>query len=299
MSHIFGPIFSRRFGLSLGVDLSSNIKQCNFDCLYCELKPSKVINAQSDISDLDSIKQELLDALKLHDNLDVITLTANGEPTLYPYIDEIIDFINLHKKNAKSLILSNSSTINQSKIQTSLLKLDIVKLSLDAVSPKIFKKIDRADKSISIEYIIKSIKEFKSIYRGELVLEVLFVKNINDSNEEVKKIATIINEINPHRVDLGTIDRPPSYDVKGVEKSRLYEIAKYFRCSVNICSKGTINNQKYYTRQEILNTIDKRPLTKDDIIALFDNRAKKNLEDLVKDSQLSITNVAGVEFYIL
>ena len=83
---IFGPIHSRRFGVSLGVDLSPFVKQCNFDCLYCELAQSQTTQNQTNIVEVD----EIIDALKEHldEKIDVITLTANGEPTLYPYLEK-------------------------------------------------------------------------------------------------------------------------------------------------------------------------------------------------------------------
>jgi len=116
-SIIFGPIHSRRFGVSLGVDLSPSQKQCNFDCLYCELSPAKVTDKQEKVIEVDAI----IDALKTHlnDTIDVITLTANGEPTLYPYLDELIDKIK-SITNKEILILTNSATLKDKKVFNAL-----------------------------------------------------------------------------------------------------------------------------------------------------------------------------------
>jgi wyosine [tRNA(Phe)-imidazoG37] synthetase (radical SAM superfamily) len=102
MSAIFGPVHSRRFGVSLGIDLSSSSKQCNFDCLYCELAPMQAITRQHDITPVATILSDLQYALTLHPNIDVITLTANGEPTMYPYLNELIDKIDALKKEKKN-----------------------------------------------------------------------------------------------------------------------------------------------------------------------------------------------------
>lgn len=139
---IFGPINSRRFGKSLGIDLSPNKKQCNFDCLYCELQGTKAVLKQNEIVDLNLVINELEKSLTVHNDIDVITLTANGEPTLYPYLQELVEY--LRDKPQKKLILTNSATIDSGNIQKILSSLDIVKLSLDCVSAKCFKKLDRS-----------------------------------------------------------------------------------------------------------------------------------------------------------
>ena len=90
MNIIFGPVQSRRFGKSLGVDLSPNRKQCNFDCVYCELRGAKSVAQMSDIVPLDLLISETKSALELHKNIDVLTITANGEPTLYPHLADFI-----------------------------------------------------------------------------------------------------------------------------------------------------------------------------------------------------------------
>ena len=298
MKYIFGPVPSRRFGKSLGIDLSSSTKQCNFDCLYCELSPAKVIEEQTIVDNLDDIKSEILQAINLHENLDVITLTANGEPTLYPYLDELIDFINIHKGEAKSLILTNSSTIMDAKMRETLAKLDIVKLSLDAISPKVFKKIDRAVHSIEITQIIDGIKKFKEIYKGDLILEILFVKGVNDSIEEVLKLAQTIQKIAPTRLDLNTIDRPPAYEVSGLSFEELQTIASYFQTNVTIAKRNSSEKRESYSKDEILNTLSKRPLNSFDIQNLMSKESILVLDKLIKEKQVEIQNVAGVDFYV-
>lgn len=131
---IFGPIHSRRFGKSLGVDLSPGKKQCNFDCLYCELDPAKTMDSYDDVVSVEEIASAIKQALKEHKDIDFITLTANGEPTLYPHLSKLIDEINTFKGMTKTLILTNAATIDDIKVQDALLKLDEVKLSLDCAT---------------------------------------------------------------------------------------------------------------------------------------------------------------------
>jgi len=299
MKTIFGPINSRRFGTSLGIDLSPALKQCNFDCLYCELAPSATVDKQIQTVDIKTIINELKEHLSLH--VDVITLTANGEPTLYPHLEELIDEIDKIKNKTKTLILTNSASLTNEKIFNTLLKLDQVKLSLDAVSADIFKKIDRPHAEIKIDDIVKKVKEFSNKFQGKLFIEILFVHELNDTKEEIKKLNEVLKALHVERVDLGTIDRPPAYPVVGTSYKELHDIAQLFDKSLPIHIASRIHaepNNSYYSNEEIINTLDKRPLTQDDINLLFDDNTKKRLDILIKENKVSIKHVGNIEFFI-
>ncbi len=296
---IFGPVNSRRFGMSLGIDLSPFAKQCNFDCLYCELAPAATVSAQQKTVEVSKIIEEL--TKHLHDKIDVITLTANGEPTLYPYLDELIDKINKIKGDTETLILTNSATLVDDKVFNSLLKLDQVKLSLDAVTEDVFKKIDRPHNSIDINNITKRVIEFSKKYKGKLYIEILFVHGLNDTKEEIAKLNETLLQLNVTRVDLGTIDRPPAYPVCGISYKELHDASLQFDSSLPIHIASRVHaepNNSSYTDEEILNTLDKRPLTQDDIDLLFDEDSKKRLKTLLEESKITKKVVGNLEFFI-
>jgi len=296
---IFGPVNSRRFGMSLGIDLSPALKQCNFDCLYCELAPSATVAKQKESVSVESIMQAL--TKHLHDKIDSITLTANGEPTLYPYLNELIDEIDKIKGNTATLILTNSATLVNDAVFQTLLKLDEVKLSLDAISQEVFKKIDRPHESIDIKQIVEKVKEFSKVYKGKLYIEVLFVHGLNDTKEEIAKLNAVLKDVNAERVDIGTIDRPPAYPVEGVSYKELHNIALAFdkELPIHIASRVHAEpNNSYHTKEEILNTLDKRPLTIEDINLLFDAKSRQNLQELLGSNAVSIKRVGNLEFYI-
>ncbi len=300
MKTIFGPINSRRFGSSLGIDLSPALKQCNFDCLYCELAPSATTDEQKNVVDVSTIINELKE--HLHDKIDVITITANGEPTLYPYLDELIDELNKIKNGTQTLILTNSSTLVNEKVFNSLLKLDQVKLSLDAVSNSVFKRIDRPHVNIEIEQIVQKVIKFSKVYKGKLFIEILFVKDLNDTKEEIQKLNDVLMQLKVTRIDIGTIDRPPAYPVSGVSYKELHEISHLFNSSLPIHIASRIHaelNNASYDDEEILNTLDKRPLTAEDIDLLFDEESKKRLDLLIKNSRIAKKSVGNLEFFIL
>jgi wyosine [tRNA(Phe)-imidazoG37] synthetase (radical SAM superfamily) len=301
MSSIFGPVHSRRFGVSLGIDLSSSTKQCNFDCLYCELSPMQAIQTQHEITPVGSIITELKAALLVHPNIDSITLTANGEPTMYPYLDELIDEINPLKGELKTLILSNSATLNDPKIFNTLLKLDRVKLSLDAATPEVFTKIDRPHKSIHIEAIIQAIQEFSHVFQGKLFIEILFVKGLNDTPSEIGALNAALASVVCERIDIGTIDRPPAYPVEGLNFNELLEISHHFDPSlpIHIVSRTHATaTPSSYSREDILTTLDKRPLTLDDINALLDETSKTAFYDLLNEGKITSIVRSNITFYI-
>lgn len=296
---IFGPINSRRFGMSLGIDLSPSHKQCNFDCLYCELAPMATVGTQTQTIEV----EEIINALKPHlnANVDVITLTANGEPTLYPRMNQLIEEIDKIKGKTETLILTNSATLMDRDVFDSLLKLDQVKLSLDAVSPDVFKKIDRPHESIKVEDIVESVVAFSKAYKGKLFIEILFVHELNDTPAEVKKLNDVLLSINAQRVDLGTIDRPPAYPVVGISYKELHEISMAFDSSLPIHIASRIHaepNNAPYSEEEILNTLDKRPLTQDDINLLLDEESKVRLQTLLDEEEVSIKMVGNLEFLV-
>ncbi len=298
---IFGPVNSRRFGKSLGIDLSPSFKQCNFDCVYCELKGAKTVDKMQDVVSVIDVIDALKMALKKHKDLDVITITANGEPTLYPYLDELILEINRIKQENRLLILSNGANIVDKNIARALSKIDIVKLSLDCASKKCFKKIDRPYSNIDLDEVIESMKSFSRDYKGSLVIEILVVKGINDKDEEFEKLNTILNEIKPDRVDISTIDRPPAYSVQRVETSKLKELSeKLENLHVSIAYRKDYEGKKEsFSEAGILNLISKRPQSESDIKLYFDDDAKIKFKNMLKKGIIKEEVIAGTKFFVV
>jgi len=295
---VFGPIPSRRFGMSLGIDLSPNSKQCNFDCLYCELDYAKTMSKQTEVISVNEIITQVKIALKNHQNIDVITFTANGEPSLYPYLSELVDEIDKIKGETKTLILSNGANIYEKDIQNTLQKIDIVKLSLDCVSTKCFKKLDRVDSSVDCDKIVSGMIEFRAIHLKQLIIEVLFVKTLNDNDIEIDLIKQALHKIQPNRIDIGTIDRPPAYNVKPVTHETLIHIADTFEgLPVTIAHKNKIINKQRFDKDEIITLLSRRPLTFDDVENTFDEESFVYLHELIENEEITTVNNNGVKFY--
>jgi wyosine [tRNA(Phe)-imidazoG37] synthetase (radical SAM superfamily) len=302
MNIIFGPVNSRRFGKSLGIDLSPSKKQCNFDCLYCELAPAKTMERYEEVVSVEAIMEALTAVLAEHQDIDALTVTANGEPTLYPHLSELMDAINSVKGSIKTLILSNAATIHEPATQEALEKFDTVKLSLDCASARCLKRLDRAHKGIDVESIKAGMLQFKKRFTKPLIIEILMVKGVNDNEEEIEALNEYLLELQPTRIDLGTIDRPPAYEVKPLSYEELRNISLQFDASLPlyITSRKMLNvNLSSYSTDEILETLKKRPLTSLDIEVLFDKASQARLKRLVAKKAIKIENCAGYDFFVV
>ncbi len=297
-SYIFGPINSRRFGRSLGIDLSVGVKQCNFDCLYCELTRAKTTATQTVTADYKDILKDIKIAIKKHPNIDVLTWTANGEPTLYPYLSELLFEVDKIKGDIKTLILSNGGNIYNENIQNRLMDFDIVKLSLDCVGAKCFKKLDRTHESINTDKIVRGMVAFSKRFQNSLVLETLFVKGINDTQANINDLQKAYAKIKPHRVDIGTIDRPPSYDVLPISYAELQSIAGNFHDQhITIAHSQATKDPQRYSTDELLKMLSMRAINKEDMVNMFDDVTKEKFDELLKLDKVISQDVAGVVFY--
>ncbi|WP_249321222.1 radical SAM protein [Campylobacter mucosalis] len=298
MNIVFGPINSRRFGMSLGIDLSPNKKSCNFDCVYCELKGAKPTNFIKDPPNVDEIITQVKNALKTHQNIDVITLTANGEPTLYPQLETLVDRLNEIKTTQKLLILSNGTGVLNPKICDALKKIDIVKLSLDSVIQSTFNKIDRHKSDIKVANLVEAMAKFRENFSGELVLEILVVAGFNDTKDEFIALNEAINFIKPNRVDISTIDRPPAYIVKAVDLGLLKSLSELIISTPTLIAKPHKSQNVYeFSKDEILSTLKRRPQSEANVSENFSQKSKAYLNELLKDGLVAECLVAGVKFY--
>jgi wyosine [tRNA(Phe)-imidazoG37] synthetase (radical SAM superfamily) len=285
MSFVFGPVSSRRFGLSLGVDLSPDRKRCNYDCLYCELKsaaPIAVFDAPAEIADPAEIAREVEAALKTC-TPDALTITANGEPTLYPYLGALIDRLKAIRGGAKLIILSNGSTIGVPSVSDALIKLDMVKLSLDAAEIIAFKKIDRPEKNYrNLSHIINDMIAFRKRYKGALIIEILLVAGVNDSLANFEALENALRLIAPDRIDIGTIERPSAYKVEAVANETMQILAdRLSGLNAQIISSKHAIAKRSLDERALIETIARRPLSFSEADAILDAPTVALLETLL------------------
>jgi wyosine [tRNA(Phe)-imidazoG37] synthetase (radical SAM superfamily) len=287
--YIFGPVPSRRLGRSLGIDLVP-YKTCTFDCIYCDLgrTTNKTTSRQSFVSP-EEIQKELEFTLSVLDKRpDFITLSGSGEPTLNNNIGQIIRGV----KEITSIpiaVLTNSSLLSPQEVRNDLLMADVVLPSLDAITPTLFEYINRPHPSLRIEEIISGLIQFRNQYRGQIWLEILFCRGVNDGKEEIKKLKEAIEKTQPDRVQLNTPVRPPAEEFAfPLTSAQLEEIRERLGDKAEIVSEFAaplgeeLNSVK---DTEILNLIKRRPCTTEDIskaLGLRIDEVVKHLDHLTK-----------------
>lgn len=208
MSYIFGPVPSRRLGLSLGVDVVP-YKVCSFDCIYCQLGRTTCKTLQrAAFVDVDDVISELRAVLP-ETRANYVTLSGSGEPTLSLGVGRLIQEI----KKLTSIpvaVLTNGSLLGGPDLGQELLGADLVVPSLDAGSQQVFQRINRPCSELSIDGIINGLERFSRNYRGKLWVEVMVVKGVNDSQEELERISSALKRVRADKIQLNTVERPPA-----------------------------------------------------------------------------------------
>jgi len=287
--YIFGPVPSRRLGRSLGVDLVP-YKTCAFDCIYCDLGRTtfKTTSRKSYVS-AEEIRGELELTLSiLEKKPDYITLSGSGEPTLNQNIGDIIDTV----KNLSSIplaVLTNGSLLSIEEVRKELAGADVVLPSLDAVNDVTFQCVNRPHPSLKLKEIISGVIQFRKEYRGQIWLEVVFCRGINDGKEEIEKLKGIIERIQPDRVQLNTPVRPPAEEFAyPLTTTQLEEIRKSLGDKAEIISEFAAPLGEEFNSvkdTEILNLIKRRPCTTEEIskaLGLRIDEVVKHLDHLTK-----------------
>lgn len=295
--HIFGPVLSRRLGLSLGIDLI-NYKTCTLNCVYCECGRTTILTDKRDeYINTDEVIAELTDFLKNSPQLDYLTFSGSGEPTLHSRIGEIINFIKTAYPHYKIALLTNGTLFNDDKLIEEVKKVDLIIPSLDAATQEVFEKINRPTSGMRIEDIISGLIKLRENYSGLIYLEIFIAPGFNDSESEIFHIAEAAKRIRPDKIQLNSLDRPPA--VKGIKKAEykdLLKIASFFEPVAEIISKYDQRKSTLdYVDIEnlILEMISRRPCTRDEIRILFDLRMKEVdsiLDRLLEDKKIEIIN---------
>ncbi len=247
---IFGPIHSRRLGLSLGINLlPQDSKLCNFECIYCECGwrdgagTAPRFNRREDVCRL--LEAKLCEMSAAGTPPDVITFAGNGEPTMHPQFEEIIDDV-IALRDAicpatKVSVLSNATMIGRESVRRALMKVDNNILKLDSAFDETVRQICNPVPGYSVARTVENMKLFK----GRLVIQTMFLRGQylghqvdNTTAREVSAWLTLLNEIRPERVMIYTIDRATPVDT--LQKVTLDELnliagqvrAAGFECSV-------------------------------------------------------------------
>jgi len=221
MKSIYGPVPSWRLGRSLGVDpICSNKKICSFDCVYCQLgKTIEKTMERKEYVDTGKVIKELDETEK--NNVDVITFSGTGEPTLNSGIGKMI--AHAKKFGFPVAVLTNSSFLGVPSVRDDLKEADILCAKLDAHNEEIFQKINNPVKGLSFKNVLNGIKEFKKEFKGKLALQMMFIEYNIDYAKEMAELAA---ELKPDEVQLDTPLRKSA--VRPLNEKEMEKIGKRF-----------------------------------------------------------------------
>jgi wyosine [tRNA(Phe)-imidazoG37] synthetase (radical SAM superfamily) len=291
--YLYGPVPSRRLGRSLGIDLVPH-KICTYDCIYCQIgKTTDKTLVRKEYVPVKEILEEVKSFLKEGtSSIDHFSLSGSGEPTLHSQIRSVINGI-----KAITLIpiavITNGSLLYVEEVRKDLLGADIVLPSLDAVSSEVFMRINRPRSGFNVEKVIEGMVKFRKVYKGQIWLEILFCKGVNDSKEELLKMKKVVDRIQPDRIHLNTVVRPPSEKwATPLNQKEMEEIQTFFGEKASIISEFDRHPSSMPERdikEEILKILKRRPLTPSDLskgMGIPQNELNQYIEPLTQEGKI-------------
>jgi wyosine [tRNA(Phe)-imidazoG37] synthetase (radical SAM superfamily) len=303
--HVFGPVPSRRLGISLGVDIIP-FKTCSLDCLYCECgRTTRLTCERQSFFPPRLLLEELKRTLAAIPHLDFITFSGSGEPTLNSDLGWFI--AEIKKISAVPLaVLTNGTLLFRTDVRRELLPADVVLPSLDAALAGSFARINQPCAGLDLEGIIAGLETFRGEYAGKIWLEVFILKGVNDSPADIEALRLALLRVKPDKVQLNTLDRPPAYaDVTSADFAHLESIrAQWSGLPVEIIKRAARREEiaafSSNLENSLMNTIRRRPLTLDDLAALTakdEGELRRYLDILEKEKKIRPVIQGGKIFY--
>ena len=206
--YVFGPINSRRLGVSLGVDLVP-LKVCPLDCVYCEARATTLLTMErKEYVPVDTVLEELESVLAASPQLDYITFSGSGEPTLNSRIGDVISFIKNRYPHYKVCLLTNGLLLGDKELQKDIAQIDLLIPSLDGSNAAEYEAVNRPVSSMPFDKFISALNDYLPHAPMPVYLELFILPGVNDSDESISRFAEIIKFLKVDRVQLNTLDRP-------------------------------------------------------------------------------------------
>ena len=223
MGYVFGPVPSRRLGRSLGVDLVP-LKTCSYDCIYCQVgRTTNKTAVPAGFNPVGEVLRDLEERLRTT-SPDVVTFSGSGEPTLHSEIHRVIERVK-ELTDTRVAVLTNGSLLFRPEVRERLLAADLVMPTLCTTSEETFQRIHRPHGDLHLDAVMEGMERFREMFAGELAVEVLLMKGINDTEEEIQGLIEAFDRIAPDRIQLNTVVRPPSSsEAVPLDRTRLEEI---------------------------------------------------------------------------
>lgn len=303
MTHIFGPVPSRRLGYSLGIDIVTP-KLCTLDCIYCQAgKTTKKTVERKEWINHKLIIDEFDEALRDNKKIDYITFSGSGEPTLNSGIGKIIR----HIKQICSIpvaVITNSTLLYMPELQKDLMGADLVVPSLDAASPDTFSRINRPHPDISLEKTVEGIRSFSRNFSGEIWLEVMLVRKVNDSMKEIQQIKNLTEAFRIDKIQINSISRPAQDEtLKAANKQTLDLARNVFGEKAKIIEtfrKDSLYTSHTHAESSIFELLKRRPCSIKQLaqsLGLHETVALKHLAAMLSEKKITAKSHKGEKYY--
>jgi wyosine [tRNA(Phe)-imidazoG37] synthetase (radical SAM superfamily) len=302
--HLFGPLRSRRLGISLGIDLTPG-EICTMNCSYCECGRTAVLtDERREYVPTREVIAELRDFLTPGPELDSITFSGSGEPTLHAGIGEIIAFLKADFPRYRVTVITNSSLLHLPEVRAALLPADRIMPSLDAVTQDAFRKINRPHPAVHLPEMVHGLQTFCREYRGEVWLEIFIIPGINDTPVELDAFHEILQHLQLDRTQLNTLDRAGTDDLEPASIGRLEEIAHLLGPLAEVIASRRVPTAATELRPEMLDlikhTLALSPLFIGQIVervGLSRIELMPYLDELIKTQRIVATHDGGQPLY--
>jgi wyosine [tRNA(Phe)-imidazoG37] synthetase (radical SAM superfamily) len=302
MRYVYGPVPSRRLGLSLGVDVVP-AKKCSYNCIYCQLGSSRLRTIErAECVPLDEVEAEIRESVRCAP--DYITISGSGEPTIYSQLGELIGRIRAFT-SIPVAVLTNGSLLWRKDVRAELSRASLVMPSLDAGNTAMFAAVNRPHEDLSFELVLQGLIDFRREYQGQIWLEILLVAGFTDAPKEIHDLAQCVARIRPDRVQLNTVTRPPAEAfAAAVPASELHSYATLFSPVAEVIGEAAESHAKRKCSsktEDVLSLIQRRPCTLQDVVnglGIHVLEAVKHIEILSAEAHVySVTDGSKV-FYL-
>ncbi|MGC9384076.1 MAG: radical SAM protein [Kosmotogaceae bacterium] len=303
--YVYGIVPSRRLGRSLGVS-PIPFKMCNHSCIYCQLgRTTRMINTRTNFFPHEEIIDEVRKYVKRvgEEAFDVVTIVGEGEPLLYKPIDKLIEKIKIITSKPL-VIITNGTFLMEKEVREEISDSDIVMPTLDAWDEDSYRRINRPHKDLHYDDFYNGLVEFSHSFRGEVWLEVMIMKNINDSYSNIRRIGRRIKNIDPDRVYINVPVRPPAEKYVDIPDKAEIDFAKdVFKAeSIEKIQKGDFSSLEEDALQGVIQIIKRHPMKESEIkqfvLSMKDeNEFHKVLERLSNHNNVEIIEKNDQRFF--
>jgi wyosine [tRNA(Phe)-imidazoG37] synthetase (radical SAM superfamily) len=304
--YLFGPVPSRRLGMSLGIDLVP-LKVCTLNCIYCECgKTTNLTLERREYVPYNDVVMELQHYLSNNPVPDYVTFSGSGEPTLNLRMGDVLHFIKQEYPKISVAVLTNGTLLYNKQVREEIMDADVVLPSLDTASDLFFHKINRPFHTLTIGEHILGLARFRKEYQGKIWMEVFIIPGYNDSKKELKLLKWAIEIIKPDMVQLNTLDRPGILPIiRAASRIELQHILDFWNLKNAEIIAAASRRKEIKTYREdietaILETIARRPCTLNDlsqILGLHINEVNKYLDVLEADKKIMAVKQPRGYFY--